>query len=167
MEECPHERRAIVLICLACGDVQSRARAISEGKESFSPQTPLFQETCVSSRNGVIQENPDKEGANRVPAAETLEQQRRRERHEQAKVILQVLNEVSGRAYRAVKSNLQYIEARLRDGVTVDQCLAVIRQQADQWRGKPEMWAYLRPSTLFNATKCEAYLGKVLARRKA
>lgn len=83
----------------------------------------------------------------------------------EALMILERLNTVSGRAFRPVPANLRLIMARLKNGATVDDCLAVIDQQAQVWRGNAKMWPFMRPATLFNDEKFEQYLGRVLAHR--
>ncbi len=57
--------------------------------------------------------------------------------------------------------NLRPIDARLRSGVTEDQCRRVIDCKVRDWRDDPKMAKFLRPETLFNATKFEGYLGEV------
>lgn len=78
-----------------------------------------------------------------------------------AKEVLEHLNAKTGRAYRAVDSNLRLIDARLKSGATAEQCKAVIDAKVGEWGGKPEMEQYLRPETLFGATKFEQYLGQL------
>lgn len=74
--------------------------------------------------------------------------------------VLQFLNEKSGKNFRANLVNLQFIEARLRSGATVENCRGVIVRQCRDWLADPSMRKYLRPATLFNATKFEQYLGE-------
>jgi uncharacterized phage protein (TIGR02220 family) len=80
----------------------------------------------------------------------------------QAKIarVIDHLNEKTGQSFRAsAKANSALIIARLDSGVTVEQCIAVIDAKAAEWLSDAKMRAYLRPSTLFNATKFESYLG--------
>ena len=81
---------------------------------------------------------------------------------EQAHSVLDFLNDKTGRVYRPVDTNLKLITARLKSGATVLQCRQVIARKARQWKGRPEMAPYLRPATLFNATKFEQYLGELV-----
>ena len=74
-----------------------------------------------------------------------------------ANSIIDNLNITAGKKFRHTVANRKFITARLNDGHTVDDCLAVIERQTQKWRGG-EMDKYLRPETLFNATKFESYL---------
>ena len=80
----------------------------------------------------------------------------------QATEILDFLNEKTGRAYRPVESNLKLIIARLRSGATPGQCRQVIAKKTREWKGRADMALYLRPATLFNATKFEQYVGELV-----
>ena len=79
----------------------------------------------------------------------------------QAKELLDYLNEVSGHDYRPVKANLQLIEARLREGIDAQVIGDVIKCKAIEWKNDPQMAKYLRPATLFNATKFHQYAGQL------
>ncbi len=65
-------------------------------------------------------------------------------------LVLEYLNERAGTKFKATaKGNLAKVEARLREGYTVDDCKKVIDNQVSRWKGTE--WAqYLRPATLFN-----------------
>lgn len=78
----------------------------------------------------------------------------------EAKAILDYLNAKAGREYRAVESNLRLIDARLKSGVTVEQCKAIVDAKVSEWTGT-DRDKYLRPETLFGATKFEQYLGQI------
>lgn len=75
--------------------------------------------------------------------------------------ILNYLNSNAGREFRPVPANLTLIAARLKSGVTPLQCREVIFSKCQQWKADPKMAEYLRPATLFNATKFEQYLGEL------
>ncbi|MBC3874257.1 conserved phage C-terminal domain-containing protein [Undibacterium flavidum] len=75
--------------------------------------------------------------------------------------VLNHLNEQTGKNYQAVKANLSLIEARLKEGFTVDQCKAVIDTKIKTWAHDEKMSAYLRPKTLFNATNFAQYAGEL------
>jgi uncharacterized phage protein (TIGR02220 family) len=81
--------------------------------------------------------------------------------HREAREILEFLNQKSGARYRPVPSTLDPIVARLKSGASVSDCRAVVARQAREWGGDPAMAKYLRPSTLFRASKFEDYLGRV------
>ena len=72
-------------------------------------------------------------------------------------IIIDYLNEQVGSKYRANnKSTQQRINARLKDGYTVDDFKTVIDKMCAKWKGT-EYEEYLRPQTLFG-TKFEGYL---------
>lgn len=73
----------------------------------------------------------------------------------QAEEIIAYLNEKAGTRFRPVESNLKFIIARLKDN-SIERLKAVIDLKVKEWRGT-KMQPYLRPETLFNATKFEAY----------
>ncbi len=78
-----------------------------------------------------------------------------------AQIILDHLNDKAGRGYKAVKVNIDLIAARLREGNTVDECKAVIDAKVAEWAHDPRMRDYLRPETLFGATKFAGYVGQL------
>ena len=73
-------------------------------------------------------------------------------------IILDYLNEKAGTHYKPVESNLKFINARLKD-YTVEDLEAVIDKKVAEWKGT-DMQKYLRPETLFNATKFESYINE-------
>lgn len=90
----------------------------------------------------------------------TNEHEPNRELRAHARTILTFLNEKAGRSFRPVDATLRPIEARLRAGATVEDCRGVVARKVRDWRGDPKMVKFLRPETLFNATKFESYLGE-------
>lgn len=75
--------------------------------------------------------------------------------------VLAYLNQKAKRDYRAVDSNLRLIAARLGEGATVSECKAVVDAKVKAWTADPKMSQYLRPETLFNATKFAQYVGEL------
>jgi phage replication O-like protein O len=73
---------------------------------------------------------------------------------------LNLLNEKAKRNYKPVKSNLDFIKARLKEGYTKEEIIHVINVKSAQWLINPEMEKYLRPATLFNATKFAQYVAE-------
>jgi uncharacterized phage protein (TIGR02220 family) len=74
------------------------------------------------------------------------------------KYIVGHLNEKAGTKYKASSKETQkLIHARMADGYTVEDFVAVIDKKCTQWKGDAKMQEYLRPSTLFG-TKFEGYL---------
>lgn len=80
---------------------------------------------------------------------------------QEATEVLDWLNHVTGKNYRAVDSNLELIANRLKSGVTVQQCKAVIAIKNRAWKDDPKMSQFLRPETLFGKTKFESYIAEV------
>jgi uncharacterized phage protein (TIGR02220 family) len=70
--------------------------------------------------------------------------------------IVSYLNEKAGTHYKKVDSTTRLIKARLQD-YSVEEMKKVIDSKVGEWKGT-EMQKYLRPETLFNATKFESYL---------
>ena len=71
--------------------------------------------------------------------------------------IVDYLNEKAKTSYRAnTKATQKHINARLKEGYTVEDFKTVIDKQCAKWIGT-EMEQYLRPETLFG-TKFESYL---------
>lgn len=77
----------------------------------------------------------------------------------QAKSILDYLNMKTGKRFKPVQSHLDTICARLKEGNTMDDCKRVIDNKTSQWFNT-ENDKYLRPQTLFNASKFDAYLNE-------
>lgn len=78
-----------------------------------------------------------------------------------AEKIIQYLNDKTGRKYRAVPSQTKFIEARIAEGATPQDLIAVINRKCLEWLDDPKFSQYLRPSTLFNATKFNDYVGQL------
>ena len=83
-----------------------------------------------------------------------------RQRTAEARELLAFLNRRTGHGYQATKSTLERIRARLDAGATPDQIRYVIVSKWREWRGT-EMAKYLRPETLFRASKFDSYLGQL------
>lgn len=78
-----------------------------------------------------------------------------------AEKIIQYLNDKTGRKYRSVPSQTKFIEARIAEGATLQDLIAVINRKCLEWLDDPKLSQYLRPSTLFNAEKFNAYVGQL------
>ena len=79
---------------------------------------------------------------------------------QERKEIIDYLNEICGTSYRPnTNKTKELINARLREGFTVDDFKAVIFKKAKQWKDDQKMCKYLRPETLFG-TKFEGYLNE-------
>lgn len=82
-------------------------------------------------------------------------------KHDIAEKILEHLNLKAGRSYRPVPSNIKLIQARLSEGNKPQDLIAVINRKCAEWLDDPKFAQYLRPSTLFNATKFNDYVGQL------
>lgn len=80
---------------------------------------------------------------------------------DEARLLLAFLNEKAGRNFRPTGANLKPIQARLREGYSVDDCRMVIAQRVRKWSADDKMREFLRPATLFNATKFNQYAGEL------
>lgn len=90
------------------------------------------------------------------------QKEKNQEAKEAAMRVLAFLNEKTGRAFRAVDANVKPIAARITSGATEGQCRQIIAKKTREWMPNPSMAPYLRPATLFNATKFEQYLGELV-----
>ncbi len=77
---------------------------------------------------------------------------------DQAKQVLNYLNQVTGSRYQVSKSSLDNIRARLREGFTTEEHQLTVDYMHAKWGGDLEMAEYLRPSTLFQPSKFPGYL---------
>lgn len=76
----------------------------------------------------------------------------------QAGELLRYLNRKAQRQFRESEVSLGFIAARLKEkDVTVEGCKAMIDRQCGMWLEDSKMCEYLRPQTLFNKTKFDAY----------
>jgi uncharacterized phage protein (TIGR02220 family) len=74
--------------------------------------------------------------------------------------IIDYLNETTFTSYKpTTRNNKELIQARLREGFTVEDFKKVIDQKSAEWLNHPQMCKYLRPETLFG-TKFESYLNQ-------
>ena len=75
--------------------------------------------------------------------------------------VLNYLNSKANKNYKPVKANTDFINARIKDGFTKEDLLKVIDSKCSQWLNDDKMNQYLRPATLFNATKFSQYAGEL------
>lgn len=73
-------------------------------------------------------------------------------------LVLNHLNLVSGSRYQKSKTSLENIRARLREGYTVSDLQLVIDLKHEHWNGNDAQYQYMRPETLFGPKKFEGYL---------
>lgn len=76
------------------------------------------------------------------------------------KDVIDYLNLKTGSNYKhTTKATLRYINARYKEGFSLDDFKRVIDTKTKQWINDPKMKQYLRPETLFS-TKFESYLNQ-------
>jgi len=84
----------------------------------------------------------------------------------QAREVLAMLNQATGRDYQPVEANLKLVRARLEE-FDLQTVKDVVATKCDEWRADAEMAKYLRPATLFNAQKFAQYAGQLPRQRNA
>ena len=84
-----------------------------------------------------------------------------------ADAVIDYLNTIAGTKYQKTPKNRGYINARIAEGHTPEDCRRVIDNRWAAWRGT-NMQEFMRPCTLFNSEKFEGYLSaaKTGARKK-
>lgn len=79
----------------------------------------------------------------------------------EAAELLAFLNAKTGRHFRPTDTTLKPLMARLKEGFSVSECRAVIARKVREWGPDDKMRTFLRPDTLFGATKFAQYIGEV------
>ncbi len=79
---------------------------------------------------------------------------------DKVKIVVNYLNQVTGSSYKtSTNKTKSLINARLKEGFTVDDFKKVIDIKSYQWLNNKDMCKFLRPETLFG-TKFEGYLNE-------
>ncbi|TWP30530.1 hypothetical protein ETU08_01860 [Apibacter muscae] len=76
--------------------------------------------------------------------------------------ILNYLNEIAGKRFKPIKSNLKPISARFKDGYTLEEMKEVVMVKTLEWKNNEVMAVHLCPTTLFRPSNFEKYLNQVL-----
>jgi predicted phage replisome organizer/uncharacterized phage protein (TIGR02220 family) len=137
------------------------------GKESESAErVRLFRERekqkALQCNSDVTECNDNKEEEEEKQRTENREQQEEQLPYDE---IIAYLNEKCSSRYRATDSTKKLIRARIEEGFTKDDCFTVIDNKVKTWKGT-EWEKYLRPSTLFNASKFQGYLNEKPVEKK-
>ncbi|WP_281829542.1 conserved phage C-terminal domain-containing protein [Lactobacillus amylolyticus] len=75
--------------------------------------------------------------------------------------IINYLNQKTGTHYKqSSKANRKLIKARWDEGYRLDDFKKVIDNKAFDWQNDSKMWKYMRPATLFSASKFDDYLNE-------
>ena len=131
------------------------------GKESESAErVRLFRERekqkALQCNNDVTKCNDNKEKEKEKQRTENREQQEEQLPYDE---IISYLNEKTSSRYRSTDTTKKLIRARLEEGFTKEDFFTVIDNKVKTWKGT-EWEKYLRPSTLFNASKFQGYLNE-------
>ena len=84
---------------------------------------------------------------------------------EKAIATIDYLNKKAGRHFKHTKANKDIIMARIHEGYTAKEISMVTIHKIKDWNTDPKMSKYLRPSTIYNKTKFEAYLNEIEAEK--
>lgn len=76
--------------------------------------------------------------------------------------IIEFLNDRSGKNFYTTPTNVNFIVGRFREGFTPLQVRQVVAMKVREWKNDAEWAKYLRPETLFNATKFSSYVGEIV-----
>ena len=77
--------------------------------------------------------------------------------------ILQYLNDLAGKRFKPIKSNLSPISARLKDGYTIQEQKEIVQVKTLDWKNNEKMNQHLCPTTLFRASNTEKYLNYIVS----
>ncbi len=96
------------------------------------------------------------------------EEKRGEEKREEEKVhppyppeevkVLELLSAESGHSWKPGRAYGKYLRARIQDGFTLDDLLAVIQFKSLKWKYNDDTKGYLSPTTLFRPENFERYL---------
>lgn len=75
--------------------------------------------------------------------------------------ILDYLNHKTGKSFKHVTTNIDLIKARIKEGHSAHDIMAVIDRKCSEWPPGNEFHKYLRPETLFGARKFNGYVGEI------
>lgn len=133
-----------------------KSRLEYEGKEVKARYISILpNETC----------EPPKEKLERPPQEKLGDNNTRNNNQNNNRYIAEIkevfdyLNLKTGKRYRPTSAQNKHVLARLNEGYSVEDCKKVIDIKVKEWIGT-DMEKYLRPETLFNATKFDAYLNQ-------
>ncbi|HEL1930589.1 TPA: phage replisome organizer N-terminal domain-containing protein [Streptococcus suis] len=75
-------------------------------------------------------------------------------------IPIQYLNQETGHAYKFITTHTKFIQARYKDGYTLEDFKKVIDTKVAQWKNNSQMAQYLRPKTLFSPSNFDSYLNE-------
>ena len=138
--------------------IQDASSVLADRYQVATPETETETETEEElTANAVMSGKPSA-----LPDASSLSSQKNGQHYNrQAREVLEFLNAKTDRHYQPVDANIRLIVARLKEGASVADCRAVVAKKCREWSTDEKMSDYLRPATLFNATKFAQYRGEL------
>ncbi|HEM3122670.1 TPA: phage replisome organizer N-terminal domain-containing protein [Streptococcus suis] len=76
-------------------------------------------------------------------------------------IPIQYLNQETRHTYKFIATHTKFIQARYKDGYTLEDFKKVIDTKVAQWKNNSQMAKYLRPKTLFSPSNFDSYLNEV------
>jgi len=124
----------------------------NEKKKDMSGKPDLF----LSSNNGISPQFPPTNRKKTKPARSNPDPR--------VEKVVRRLNELSGKSYGPESKDVtKYLQARLKDGSSEEDCLLVVEDRWQRWGSNPEMVEHFNPVTLFRPTKFGVYLTEARA----
>ena len=81
--------------------------------------------------------------------------------------VIQYLNDKTGKQFKPQSAAARkFINGRIKESYTQEDFMRVIDLKTKQWLNRHELSAFLRPSTLFNATNFENYVNELVTSTK-
>ena len=169
----PTEKEALVAANRKAGKRGGKASAQAYAQaharpDAQAPARPLAQAPAATEGEGEGERKENKKGTEEEPPEDPAVAEARQVREEadahraairaDAKLLLEALNELTGKKFTPVDSHLNPIIARLNEpGVEPEECEKMLRRQVKLWKNDPKMSAHLVPSTLFRASNFQKY----------
>ena len=157
-----HELGNISVICHECN---VSLRDTETGKLNAEQVIQVWDDICQANARQMSGKCPSNDGID-------IEEDRIGEKRstlsgkpdasEKVDEIVGYLNAKTGKSFRTTtRETVRLVNARLKEGYTVDDFKAVIDKKVAQWANDPKFSAYLQPSTLFAPSHFENYLNAV------
>ena len=142
-------------------------KSIEENQEMDSPNEekpssdfPVKENTHILVNKNIVKKNIVKNSSISNYITNTTTKVEKNEKYGLANDILNFFNEHCGKKSKLSPSNLKFLQARIKDGITLDEAIKVIKLKKWEWEGS-DMEKYLQIQTLFNKEKCDKYLEQI------
>lgn len=149
-------------VVVKSGGKHANTLSINKHYKEWSP-VPKSGTICSQIGNTAVPKSGTLEFPNREPQKTNPKDNTKRNtlsgKPDFASEVISYLNEVAGTKFRNVEANSRLINSRLKEGATVEQMKDVIDRKNADWPVGDKMRQYMRPATLFNATRFDQYLG--------